>query len=301
MEATIALAKILQTQQPELFRYAFQLRRKHQVKRVIENHHNQALLHISGRLPANQGHADLIYPITQDTKNPNKIYVISLHSDIDYLMQTGAEELKTQLFIKTDSSNQSEQRIRIKGIYLNRSPILATADILPQQRASALHIDIEQCRKNLHKIIQLSSHDKDELADKIQQIFIFPETEMQDQDVEQQLYSGTFLSDHDKRCLQQVHQTPTQELGIKNFAFQDQRLFTLLWRYQARNFPESLTTEQLKQWQTERLSRLTENKTYNLDNFCNDWANLYTTYKDDQDKYPILMGVKKYVKDLVKN
>ena len=302
VEATIALAKILKSKQPKLFDYAFQLRKKACVRRCVAKHQNQALLHISGRIPAYQGHADLVYPLAQDKQNPNKIYVLGLHSDIDFLLEAKIAELKAHLFTKTEALEleQQERRIRLKGVYLNRSPILAPASWLDQLRSEQLNINIACCQANLNKLVQLSTKEKNALADKIEQIFTLTEDDTQNIDVEQQLYSGAFLSDQDKHTLGQVHQTPVDVLAHKTFNFTDARLPELLWRYRARNFAETLTTEEQQKWEAERQSRMTTNPLYNLDHFCNEWANLYEQNKNDPEKHTLLKAVKDYVKDLFK-
>lgn len=302
VQATMELARIVKKKQPRWFDYAFQLRTKQQVKRLLAEQQDQALLHVSGRLPANQGHADLVYPLAQDVHNPNKIYVVSLHSDIAWLLQAEISTLKEALFHKKNATTAAihDNRLRIKGVRLNRSPVLAPAAWLSAQRAKELHIDKQQCQHQLHHILQLHAEQKKALADKITQLFTMPQDCRTDphQDVEQQLYTGSFFSAHDKKCLQHIHQIPPAQLGIQDFAFQDIRLPELLWRYRARNFYQTLTSEERKRWEEEKRFRLSNHNIYNLDQFCHDWAELYVQHKHHPKNMKILHAVKDYVQHI---
>jgi exodeoxyribonuclease-1 len=62
------------------------------------------------------------------------------------------------------------------------------------------------------------------------------------------LYDG-FLGDGDRQlCEQAINDDPVSLVG-QSFPFSDQRLPELLFRYRARNFPETLTEAETAQWQ----------------------------------------------------
>ena len=62
------------------------------------------------------------------------------------------------------------------------------------------------------------------------------------------LYDG-FLSDADRPLLARVCDASKQELVQTRFDFHDQRLPGLLFRYRARNWPETLSAEEVQRWQ----------------------------------------------------
>ena len=72
------------------------------------------------------------------------------------------------------------------------------------------------------------------------------------------LYSGGFFSDHDRRAMDQVRASSAVELAGAAWSFEDDRLDELLFRYRARNYPESLTPDERERWETYRYRRLTE-------------------------------------------
>ena len=72
------------------------------------------------------------------------------------------------------------------------------------------------------------------------------------------LYSGGFFSEHDKQAMEQVRACSPDELADSSFVFEDARLPEMLFRYRARNYPESLSPDELAQWEEYRFQRLTE-------------------------------------------
>jgi exodeoxyribonuclease-1 len=53
-----------------------------------------------------------------------------------------------------------------------------------------------------------------------------------------------------------LRQRNAQELASARPNFDDARLGELLWRYRARNFPQSLTAEERQRWDAHRAARL---------------------------------------------
>ena len=92
------------------------------------------------------------------------------------------------------------------------------------------------------------------LAEKIRRVFARerPATPV---DPDAALYDG-FLGDGDKRLFAQLRGTPPQLLGRASFAFRDPRLPELLFRYRARNWPETLLPAERADWDAYRHRRL---------------------------------------------
>ena len=75
-------------------------------------------------------------------------------------------------------------------------------------------------------------------------------------DVDAALYDG-FIGDGDKARLAMVRATPPAQLGTRDFGFQDPRLPELLFRYRARNWPDTLDAAERARWDGYRRLRLT--------------------------------------------
>jgi exodeoxyribonuclease-1 len=109
------------------------------------------------------------------------------------------------------------------------------------------------------------------------------------EDPELALYGG-FLPDADKRLLAQVRATPPAELGRRGFPFRDQRYPELLFRYRARNWPETLNAAERERWEhfrRERLTRPTALTGLTLDDYFALLAQLRAT-PETQHQLPLL-------------
>jgi exodeoxyribonuclease-1 len=77
-------------------------------------------------------------------------------------------------------------------------------------------------------------------------------------DPDQALYSGGFFSRDDRQRMQRILATPPAGLGSFPQVFDDSRLPEMLFRYRARNWPDSLDAEEQARWEEFRLARLLE-------------------------------------------
>ena len=79
--------------------------------------------------------------------------------------------------------------------------------------------------------------------------------------MDEDLYGG-FVGPEDRRLLQRIRAMPAIELAERladrQPAFADERLRELLFRYRARNFPDTLTEEEQARWQQHCARRLHE-------------------------------------------
>jgi exodeoxyribonuclease-1 len=71
------------------------------------------------------------------------------------------------------------------------------------------------------------------------------------------LYDG-FIGDRDRRLCEQVRAADPAQLAQEQWPFDDERLPELLFRYRARNFPETLNPEEQERWQIFSRQRLSE-------------------------------------------
>jgi exodeoxyribonuclease-1 len=74
-------------------------------------------------------------------------------------------------------------------------------------------------------------------------------------DVDQDLYGG-FVGNGDRRKLNDLRTLSGERLAHARTAFDDPRLEELLWRYRARNFPATLSSEEAQRWEAHRAACL---------------------------------------------
>jgi exodeoxyribonuclease-1 len=116
----------------------------------------------------------------------------------------------------------------------------------------------------------------DGLAEKLRRIYGQAASMPPAEDPELGLY-GAFLPDADRRLLGDVRSTPPDQLGTRPFNFRDPRYPELLFRYRARNWPETLAPEEHARWEAFRVDRLTRHSaltTLTLDDYNLELATL---------------------------
>jgi exodeoxyribonuclease-1 len=74
-------------------------------------------------------------------------------------------------------------------------------------------------------------------------------------DVDEDLYNG-FVSRGDRGTLEALRKAGGARIPAMRPAFEDDRLATLLFRYRARNFPDTLHEQEAQAWEDHRAARL---------------------------------------------
>lgn len=238
--ATIQLAGLIKARQPALYDYVFQHRHKHQLQSMIDWVRQTPLLHISSRFPASQGCAALVMPLAMHPTNKNAVIMVNLMENPQQLIDLDAEAVAKRVFTRQDELPEGEQRIPLKLVHLNKCPILATAKLLDDVAAERLQIDRALCRKHWQ---MLRSAD---IASKVQAVLGGQQFPPKD-DPEAQLYQG-FIGKQDLPVMAAVRAADSDALAQQQFVFHDKRLQEMLWRYKARNFPQSLNELERQQW-----------------------------------------------------
>ena len=244
--ATIEVAKLIKQRQPKLFNYLFSLRDKKKVMELIDVNQFTPLVHVSSKIPATNGCCTWIVPVAFHPSNKNAVIVLNLALDPTPLFTLSAEEIKDKLYTPSAMLGENEQRLPIKLVHINKCPVLAPAKTLTTENAERLGIDRQMCLDNLQKIKA-----NPDFIEKLQQVYSQSESPTQD-DPEQALYSGGFFSAADKSLMQQIVSANVTDLTDLTLPFEDERLHTLLFRYRARNAPQSLNESEIERWQRYR-------------------------------------------------
>ncbi len=250
--ATIKLAKLIKSRQPALFDYLYRMRTKQSVGKMIDLKTRKPLLHISSMFAAENGCAALVIPLVMHPVNKNAVIAYNLSEDPRPLLELPAEKIRERMFTAQSELPEGLGRIPLKLVHLNKCPVLVTARLLDAAAAQRLNIDRSRCERHWQLLVGAG----DRLQPKLQDIFresgFAPAT-----DPEQMLYAG-FLNDEDRLTQADVRQASVQALRNHTFSFHDKRLPELLFRYRARNFPESLSEAELQQWSEFCYQRLTD-------------------------------------------
>ncbi|UXJ53730.1 exodeoxyribonuclease I [Pseudomonas citronellolis] len=240
VRATIAMARLLRQRQPKLYDFLYRLRGKHAVLDQVQL--LKPLVHVSGRFSAARSFLSLVLPLAWHPRNRNALIVCDLGLDPAPLLELDAETLRQRLYTRREELGEGELPVPLKLVHVNRCPVLAPLAVLREQDQARLGIDLAAWQARA----QVLAEGKPQWQDKLAAIYEqenFPGVE----DPEQQLYDG-FIGDRDRRLCEQVRQADPVRLGREQWPFDDPRLVELLFRYRARNFPETLSTAEQEQW-----------------------------------------------------
>ncbi len=286
--ATIELAKLVKARKPRLFDYALKLRNKRFVAKQLNLEAARPIVHVSSKFPSEHYCTSLVLPVSAHPTNSNGVVCVDLRYQPDILLQASAGELADALFKPAEQRTADTPRIPLKVIHLNRSPMVATAALLDNQAAERVGLDLAACEQHA----RLLQSDPGWLA-KIQDVFAASEFEQQD--VDAQLYSGSFFCDADRQLLQAVRRCSPQQLAEQEFAFEDPRLPKLLFRYRARNFPASLDEEESSTWREHCFRRLNETPGFGFQAFADELADLRDAQKAPAE---LLQQMERYAQGL---
>ena len=295
VQATISLARLLRSRQPRLFDFYFALRRKQRACELLDYTHRTPVLHVSSRYPAERGCLAMVVPLAQHPTQPNKIIVYDLDADPAPLLALDADEIADRVFTPRADLPEDVERIPLKAVSVNRSPALAPLPVLAGVDTARIGLDRERCLTHLNVL-----RDVADLADKLRQVF---STTQDDTAVDPELaiYRG-FTDDRDREQLRRVRATPSTLLGQSSFTFRDARYAELLFRYRARNWPETLALEERERWDQFRLRRLREQTDLSpssLDQYFAEIAQLREVHAADPHKTPLLDALEQWGHHLV--
>lgn len=238
--ATIDVVRLLRTAQPKLYDYLFGLRRKKAVLDQLYPIGKQAIVHVSSMYPTTQHCLAVVLPISVHPTNPNGILCFDLSQDPGPLIQCGPTELQRRLFSKRDELGENEPRIPLKTIHVNRAPAIAPLGTLTGQD---LGIDLDLCERHKRQLQQAAG-----IVEKIDEAFSSNRFTATD-DPDQMLYQGDFFSREDREVMTAVQSAAPEGLAAYRGHFRDPRLPEMLFRYQARNYPDSLSAGDSERWQ----------------------------------------------------
>jgi exodeoxyribonuclease-1 len=253
VRATIALARLIKTAQPRLFDFCFGLHRKDGVAQElglpVAPRHARPFWHVSGMFPAERGCLALMWPLAMHPNNKNELIAWDLAFDPRELASLNAADVRLRLFSKAADLPEGMLRLPIKSVHLNKSPmVMANLKVLSPEMALRWGVDVEA---------QLQHAETAQALPDMSAIWseVFDRPEGQRPDVDEDLYGG-FVSNSDRRRLNDLRAMTPDQLAGAHPAFEDARLPELLFRYRARNFPEGLTDEEAVRWEAHRAERL---------------------------------------------
>jgi exodeoxyribonuclease-1 len=260
--ALLSLAHLLKQAQPRLFQFLFEHRTKMQASKLLNVASGTPLIHVSGMYPAAQNCLAIVMPLCVHPTNANEIVVYDLSVNSAPLLELSAEEIKQRLFVAKEDLPENVARIPLKTVHINKCPVLAPMSVLRVEDVKRLGIDVETCLKNGELLAQSFSPI---FTAKISAVFNSPYENLQTPvDVDLGLYSGGFFSAVDKKAMTQIRKTAPEKLATLSFHYDDARLLEMLFRYRARNYPNTLTAVEWEKWRAFCVEKLNNDTNISL-------------------------------------
>lgn len=248
--ATIEMAKLIKHAQPKLYDYVFERRRKQTLVPLLNVNERKPVLHVSRMYPGEYCGTALVVPLAKDPNNNNGIIVYDLRHDPRDLIELDADTLRERLFTSTADLAEGITRPALKTLHINKCPVVVPESTLNDAAAERLQIDRAAHYQHLDMLNAAG-----DLSQKLNAIFTAPTFDKID-DPDASLYGGGFFSDNDKRKMDVIRNAEPEMLKTLSVPFEDQRLPELLFRYRARNWPQSLSADEQEQWLLYRQQRL---------------------------------------------
>ncbi|HJR73459.1 MAG TPA: exodeoxyribonuclease I [Luteimonas sp.] len=250
VRALIGMARMLRKAQPRFWEYALTLRDKRRAAAMLDTVAMTPVLHVSQRYPASRLSAAAVLPLSRHPRIDSRVIVFDLDGEPETLLDLDAEAIADRLYTPVADLPEGEKRIGLKEVHTNRCPALVAWEHLRAADFERLQIDPAAIKLKAQKLRAAGPA----LAEKVRRVYA-AETARAPADPDAALYDG-FIGDGDKGKFAQVRSTPPDQLGERDFGFQDPRLIDLLFRYRARNWPQTLTVEERNAWNAYRRLRL---------------------------------------------
>lgn len=250
VQATIALAQLLQQKQPHMFEYLLSMRDKKKVHELVDLEAKNPFVYTSGRFETEYQKTTVAYPLA--TGRNGNVVVYDLRYDPTDFLSLSEKELADKLFANWEQrKSDGFIKLPVKELPYNKAPAVAPLGVLTQNDGWAkISLDKEMVEKHLKILLSVPN-----FATKLANLFQRKGEYAQVDDPDFQLYDS-FVSDKDKTKLRVVRAADQKGIADLEIAFADERLQALLPRYKARNFPKSLSGSDRQLWEEYRATRI---------------------------------------------
>jgi exodeoxyribonuclease-1 len=249
VRATIAVADMIRTKQPELFTYLLGKRGKKDVAVIVET--GEPFTYTSGNYSAEFLHTTAAVLLAKKNNRADEALVYDLRVDPTPFLSMTVDELETAWKFTRDPE---AVRLPIKTIKYNRCPAVAPLGVMMKEDETRQRLSIDL--KTIEQNLQTLRNNQVAFAKKMLQVVERMDTAREREQtqlatdettVDERLYDG-FIPASDKTIMAKVHDTVAAELSELAGHFHDERFNTLLSLYKARNFPQALTDEERSAW-----------------------------------------------------
>ena len=298
VRATIDLARLFRKIQPRLFNWGLSLRNQKQVMNLLDPVDPSPLLHTSSKISAERGCTTLVLPLAVMPDRPKSVIVFDLMADPTPLIQQPAEVIQDLVFTPAADLPEDVERLPLKAIHSNHVPMVAPVATLKGVDLQRIQLDPDRCRRHAASLIASLAP----IRHKVAEVFSASYADGQEtNDPDFMIYTGGFFSPADKHLMKKVLATPAGKLGGQSWSFKDKRLPLMLFRYRARNYPDTLSVEEADKWKKDRKARLIESRDsshFTLRDFRQEMAEARELKQSGPEAHRILDQLEAWVLDI---
>ena len=271
--ATLNLARLIKRKQPQLWDYAIKNRQKVQISAIINVLERKPFLHTTPLFASEKGCTRPLLPLFMKDKSSD-IYCFDLTREIP------------ENPVLEDYENSG-----IVKVSINKCPFVAPLITLDKASEARLGFTKEEVLAKAKLVISSKVFDKEKLLATLEPF----ENEKQDPDVA--IYSS-MITDHDKAQLERIRKlSPEAKLKSGEHLFDDDKYHKLLWRFVARNYPKSMSKEDLAKWKNFCALRLLNppiQEALSLDKYQRTVDELLNSLETTGEQKKILLQLREY-------
>jgi exodeoxyribonuclease-1 len=161
------------------------------------------------------------------------------------------DEVRAGVFTPAADRSPGDERIPLMTVATNKVPMLAPLGTLKGADLERIGLDRERCLENARTLLA----SREALKPTLRKVYERPPPEGPG-DPDGALYTGPFFSRKDKAGFARLRAAAPETLGRFDYPFDDSRIDEMIFRYRARNWPETLSSMERQRWDKDRLGRL---------------------------------------------
>ena len=235
VKTMLSLARLIRKKQPKLWDYYLGLCKKAAVSAQLQD----TFIYISGSVLHWRRSGTVAAILGSD--DSGSVYAFDLSYDPRICFDTEDKAL----LAKGSTSKKAVHRFRA-----NASPFVVRFDISAPLSAKGraeltqMGLDLE----TLQRHYTILEKNRSSYYQRVTDAFETRWADNNDVDVDVALFSGGFIPNVDRRQLERILASTDAPARWEHFKFRDRRLPELVFRFRARNFPESLSREDAARW-----------------------------------------------------
>lgn len=251
VRATIAVARLIRSNQPKLFDFLLKLRDKREAAKLVNQ--GDPFVYTSGKYPGDFEKTTVVGTLAEHPQGQGALVFDLRHDPSPFLEMDAAALAEAMRWRKDDSG----VRLPVKTLKYNRCPAIAPVSVLDKSSQERLKLSPSLFMANHKKLTEV----RDRLATTVVEALQLLDQKQQarlledEAEVDARLYEG-FFADPDRTKMSVVRAAGMDELSSLDVTFDDGRLSALLPLYKARNYPKSLSDDEHAAWERFRERKL---------------------------------------------